>query len=179
MKVKLTLDESGEAQRLVRQVSRTISDDTDPFYMAELNIFRVGTLGPITSQSLPFFLRSFPMAIPIERFQNHMNSKVPGSDPAHYWQLIEHQKIYEDLLEGWLCKYQNSVRKYYTQSGFRPFLNSLYSLLRGPILFLRSFDQLFIAPDYYCSNINALILTRDRLPEKVNRAALFSFFISD
>ncbi|MCP4439904.1 MAG: hypothetical protein GY810_13245 [Aureispira sp.] len=181
MEVNVRLDQSPNALALSKRCTRNGSDDSDPFYMSELNILDVESLGPITKQNIYYFLYSFVLNIPIERYQKHMvpdvrNERNEGTD-AYYFNF--EQKKVEERLYGYLCEYKEWVRSPLKKEEYKPFMDELYAYLGKVKFFVISCGDLFKTPNYYCSNINIFVITQNEQPQTKNKVALFSFFASD
>lgn len=181
MEVKVKLDQSLKGLALAKTCTRNWSDDSDPFCMSELNIFDIQTQGPITKQNIYYFLYSFFANIPIERYQKYMLPNVlkesnKGTDS--YYMSQERQKV-EPYLRAYLSENRSFVRSPLRKENYQTFIDELYAYLGSVKFFVVGCGNLFTTPNYYCDNINILIITQNKQPQTQNKLALFSFFSPD
>jgi hypothetical protein len=168
-----------DAEKLMKICRKNYSYDTEPFYMSQLVLADLNTKSPITGQTSDAALAAFLEDLPTEEFKEHLN---PGyfENGKIQKSIIGACKItdFEKNLEGWLSGYKNQVRSPISKDKYLEFKNELYKYLGRP-KFYYIVNQIFVTKNYFCDNINAIILTQNHGRYPVDKIAMFSFFSPD
>jgi hypothetical protein len=167
------------AEKLMKDCRKNYSDDSAPFYMSQLLLFDLKTPSPITQQTALGAAEIFLKDIPHPDFKKHIDSYYLEGDNLVNVCISEFKKTdFENNLEGWLTAYKGQVRSPIRKEDYANFKKELYDYLGKPKFFFTA-NRLFVSPNYYCDNINALILTQNHGKFPMDKLAMFSFFSPD
>lgn len=168
-----------EALELIKICRGSASDDSDPFYMAQLSLFDLQTASPITKQTIEAALDLFIENLPDGAFKEFLDPTLLQDGKMKYQDWYAPSKVdFDTSLRGWLSEYKSFVRSPIRKEIYEDFLQRLYSYLGKPHFFYIR-NSMFKAPNYYCDNINAFIVTQNHGKFPVDKIAMFSFFSPD
>lgn len=167
------------AEKLMKVCRRNYSQDSEPFYMTQLLLFDLKTPSPITEQTALAAVEIFFQNIPNTDFKKHLNPYfLEGNNLVNSCIGECKASDFEQNLESWLTTYKSQVRSPIRKEDYANFKEGLYEYLGKPKFFFTA-NQLFVTPNYFCDNINALILTQNHGRFPVDKLAMFSFFSPD